>query len=143
METIVEFMAAAHKICDDDFARAEEAALNSKWSEAGIAFNHFRHAMAQHFRMEEVELFPALLAAGGPAGPVQVMLMEHAQINDLIEQMATALEEKDAQSYGGISETLLIVMQQHNHKEEQILYPIADHILAPQREALLIRMQSV
>ncbi|MDO8311125.1 MAG: hemerythrin domain-containing protein [Sideroxyarcus sp.] len=142
MKTILEFMTTAHKTCDDDFARAEEAALSSKWSEAGTAFNRFRHAMAQHFRMEEAELFPALLSAGGPAGPVQVMLMEHAQINDLIGQMATALDEKDAQSYGGISETLLIVMQQHNHKEEQILYPIADHILAPQREALLIRMQS-
>jgi len=71
------------------------------------------------------------------------MLMEHAQMNDLFEQMATALEEKDAQSYGGMSETLLIVLQQHNHKEEQILYPIADHILAAQREALLSRMQSI
>jgi iron-sulfur cluster repair protein YtfE (RIC family) len=31
-------------------------------------------------------------------------------------------------------------MQQHNLKEEQILYPMADHYLASQREAVLGRM---
>ena len=82
-----------------------------------------------------------LLSAGGPAGPVQVMRMEHAQMNTLIEQLAVTLTHRDAQGYGGLSETLLIVMQQHNLKEEQMLYPIADHFLAPQREALLDRMR--
>jgi len=143
METIIEFMTVSHKTCDEEFARAEEAVLDGKWEEAAAAFDHFHHAMTRHFRMEEEILFPALQAAGGPAGPVQIMLMEHAQMNDLLEQMAAALAEKNAQSYGGIAETLLITVQQHNHKEEQILYPIADHILAPQREAVLNRMQSV
>lgn len=143
MKTIIEFMADSHKACDGEFARAEEAVLNGKWEEAAPAFKQFHDAMIQHFRMEEEILFPALQSAGGPAGPVQIMLMEHAQMKDLFEQLAAALAEKDAQAYGGISETLLIVMQQHNHKEEQILYPIADHILAAQREALLGRMQSL
>jgi len=143
METIIEFMTVSHKTCDEEFARAEESVLDEKWEEAAAAFAHFHQAMARHFRMEEEILFPALQAAGGPAGPVQIMLMEHAQMNDLLEQMAAALAEKNAQSYGGIAETLLITVQQHNHKEEQILYPIADHVLAPQREAVLNRMQSV
>jgi hypothetical protein len=34
-------------------------------------------------------------------------------------------------------------MQQHNHKEENILYGMADDILANDREALLNRMQTV
>lgn len=143
MQTIIEFMTVSHKTCDEDFARAEEAVLEGKWAEAAAAFALFHQGMARHFRMEEEILFPALQAAGGPAGPVQIMLMEHAQMNDLLEQMSTAVDEKNAQSYGGIAETLLISMQQHNHKEEQILYPIADHILSPQREAVLNRMQSV
>lgn len=143
MQTIIEFMAASHKACDNEFARAEEEVLAENWAEAAPAFERFRQDMALHFRMEEEILFPALQAGGGPAGPVQIMLMEHAQMNDLLEQMAGALSARDAQNYGGIGETLLIVMQQHNHKEEQILYPIADHILAAHREALLARMQSL
>ena len=93
--------------------------------------------MAKHFRMEEEHLFPSLVAAGGPSGPVQMMRMEHAQMNTLIEQMAVALTHQDAQGYGGLSETLLMAMQQHNLKEEQILYPIADNVLPTERDSLL------
>lgn len=143
MKTIAEFMTAGHKACDDEFALAEKSALDNNWSEAETAFNTFRDDMAHHFRMEEEALFPALLSAGGPAGPVQVMRMEHAQMNGLLEQMAAAAAHKDAQEYGGLSETLLIMMQQHNLKEEQILYAIADQILATELESLLSRMQAV
>jgi hemerythrin-like domain-containing protein len=143
MKTITEFLAADHTACDNEFARAEEAALADKWSEAEAAFNKFRDDMAHHFKMEEEILFPELKAAGGPAGPVHVMLMEHAQIKELLKQMAEAVTQKNAKSYGGLSETLLIVMQQHNHKEENILYGMADDILAHEREALIGRLQAV
>jgi len=143
MTTLAEFMSADHQACDETFARAEEAALDNNWSLAETTFNTFRNEMARHFRMEEEVLFPALLDAGGPGGPVQVMRMEHEQMNDLIGQLAASVANKNSKGYGGVSETLLIVMQQHNLKEEQILYPIADRILADQREALFTRMQTV
>ena len=142
MQTIAEYMSAEHHACDEAFAIAEQAALAGNWSDAETAFNKFRTGLARHFRMEEDELFPALVSAGGPAGPVQMMRMEHAQMNTLVEQMAGTLTCRDAQGYGGLSETLLMVMQQHNLKEEQILYPIADRVLASQREALLGRMRA-
>ena len=143
MQTIAEYMSAGHHACDESFAIAEQAVLANNWSDAEAAFNKFRNELAVHFRMEENELFPALVSAGGPGGPVQMMRMEHAQMNTLIDQMAATLTYRVAQGYGGLSETLLIVMQQHNLKEEQILYPIADNILATQREALLGRMRIV
>ena len=143
MITIAEFMTADHQACDVKFADAEMAALTDDWSKAETAFNAFRDEMARHFRMEEDVLFPTLTSSGGPAGPVHVMLMEHAQIKELLRQMGAAVERKDAQEYGGLSETLLMVMQQHNHKEENILYPITDQILANQREALMGRMKAV
>jgi iron-sulfur cluster repair protein YtfE (RIC family) len=141
MQTIAEYMSARHHDCDKAFAVAEQAALANHWREAETAFNDLRIELARHFHMEEDELFPTLLSAGGPAGPVQVMRMEHEQMNTLIEQMADTLGHHDAHGYGGLSETLLIVMQQHNIKEEQMLYPIADHFLASQREVLLGRMR--
>ncbi|MBI5625841.1 MAG: hemerythrin domain-containing protein [Nitrosomonadales bacterium] len=143
MKTIKEFMAAGHTACDNEFARAEEAALANNWSVAETAFTTFQSAMSHHFKMEEEVLFPTLKSSGGPAGPVHVMLMEHAQIKELLKQMAEAVAQKDAQRYGGLSETLLIVMQQHNYKEENILYSMADDILAQEREALIERMQAV
>ena len=142
MQTISGFMSADHHACDDAFAIAEQAVLANNWSDAESAFNRFRAELARHFRMEKEVLFPTLVSAGGPAGPVQMMCMEHEQMNALIEQMAEALTHQDAQKYGGLSETLLIVMQQHNLKEEQILYPIADRVLVSQREDLLGRMRA-
>lgn len=142
MTTFTEFMSADHTACDNEFARAEEAALANNWNEAEPAFNKFRDDMARHFRMEEEVLFPALKAAG-PAGPVHVMMMEHAQIKELLKQMGEAVTQKNAQSYSGLSETLLIVMQQHNHKEENILYGMADDVLSNDRDALLESMRAV
>ncbi|MCX7192322.1 MAG: hemerythrin domain-containing protein [Proteobacteria bacterium] len=143
MSSLAEYMSTDHKACDAAFALAEEAALDNHWEQAQTAFNAFSDNTGRHFRMEEEALFPAMLNAGGPAGPVQMMLMEHAQMNDLIEQMAVALANKNAKTYGGLSETLLIVMQQHNLKEEQILYPIADRVLAAERESLLTRLKAI
>ncbi len=143
MTTIAEFMASDHKACDEEFATAETSALTEDWDDARAAFKAFRDDMARHFRMEEEILFPALADAGGPAGPVQVMLMEHEQIRELLRQMDEAAERQDGQEYSGLSETLLMVMQQHNYKEENILYPIADHILAKDRGTLLDRLQAV
>jgi len=143
MSTLSTFMSSGHKTCDEAFAIAEEAALGGNWHQASDAFNAFHNDMAQHFRMEEEILFPALISSGGPSGPVSIMLMEHAQMNELIEQMADSVAGQDAEEYGGLSETLLIVMQQHNLKEEQILYPIADRILAWQMDELFTRLKAV
>ncbi len=143
MKTIAEFMTADHKACDHKFADAEVAALDGNWSEAGIAFNAFNDNMLRHFVTEEDLLFPALISAGGPSGPVQMMRMEHDQIRELLSQMTAAVSAKNTQHYSGLSETILMVMQQHNHKEENILYPIMDQILAQQREALMGRLLTV
>lgn len=143
MKTIAEFMAANHRACDYKFADAEAAAQDDNWSEAEACFNGFRDDMMRHFRTEEDLLFPALASAGGPAGPVKVMLMEHAQIKELLEQMEAAVTAHDSEEYAGLSETLLMVMQQHNQKEENILYPIMDQVLSEERAALMGRLLTV
>jgi hemerythrin-like domain-containing protein len=82
-------------------------------------------------------LFPAFEAASGMAGgPTQVMRHEHAQMRDLLEQMRGALARRAADTFAGAAETLLILMQQHNMKEENILYPMCNNSLASQAEGL-------
>ena len=76
-------------------------------------------------------LFPAFEAATGMSGgPTQIMRMEHAQMRDLLAQMDAALQQKNRDAFAGIADTLLIMMQQHNMKEENILYPMCDNSLA-------------
>lgn len=137
METIRELLSGDHRRCDDFFANAERAVDSGDWTRVAAAFSRFAEAMAGHFRAEEEELFPAFEERTGMrSGPTQVMRMEHAQMRELIEAMRQAIESRDAGDYSGYAETLLIMMQQHNMKEENVLYPMCDQHLSDRLGAL-------
>ncbi len=57
--------------------------------------------------------------------------------------MRQSLVAEDSNEYLGQGETLLILMQQHNMKEERILYPMADEVLARDSEQLLAQMKAL
>ncbi|RMD71080.1 MAG: hemerythrin domain-containing protein [Gammaproteobacteria bacterium] len=128
--SIYDFLSQDHRRCDELFAMAEEAVSKGAWEEAQRLNEQFLAAMAHHLGMEEDILFPAFEAATGMIqGPTQVMRMEHEEMRRLLEGMKKALEGRDAEGYLGLAETLLMLMQQHNAKEEQVLYPMADRAL--------------
>lgn len=119
-----------HKHCDDDFATAEEAAQNNDWTACAASFGKFHADMQAHFGVEETVLFPAFeQQTGMTGGPTQVMRGEHVQMRELLRQMEEALAQRNADGFGGAAETLLVMMQQHNMKEENILYPMCDQAL--------------
>jgi iron-sulfur cluster repair protein YtfE (RIC family) len=135
-----------HKHCDDLFAAAEAIARKHRWAECSVAFQRFHGEMDAHFATEEEVLFPAFEAASGmTGGPTQMMRFEHAQMRSLLAAMATAMGAGDADGFAGTAETLLIMMQQHNMKEENILYPMCDRVLAgcdlPIDKELLVRVE--
>ena len=72
-----------------------------------------------------------------------MMRMEHQQIRNLLARMSDAVTRMDRDEILEVGETLLILMQQHNMKEEGILYPMVDQHLAPYREELMDRMNNV
>jgi iron-sulfur cluster repair protein YtfE (RIC family) len=51
----------------------------------------------------------------------------------LLESMRLALEENRHNDFFGIGESMMIMLQQHNMKEEQMLYPMIDRALGPMR----------
>lgn len=142
MHEIRDFMANDHRACDRHLAAAEQAVARSDWALAKVAFAHFQEALLNHFAAEETVLFPLFEQSTGMyLGPTQVMRGEHAQMRQLLSAAAAALAEHDADDYAGTAETLLIIMQQHNVKEENVLYPMCDQQLADQLEALLPELQ--
>ena len=110
---------------------------------AMAAFDHFRSATLAHFASEEKTLFPTFEAKTGMTmGPTQVMRMEHVQMRALMDDAAVALADGETDNYLGLAETLLIMMQQHNMKEENILYPMCDQHLAAETPELLAHLES-
>jgi hemerythrin-like domain-containing protein len=124
-------LVADHRHCDGLFATAEDAAQRSDWAACRAHFDAFRAAMLHHFDVEENVLFPAFEQATGMSmGPTAMMRSEHAQMRDLLNNMAAVIAAGRKDDYLGMSETLLLYMQQHNLKEENVLYPMADQALA-------------
>ncbi|MBL8403492.1 MAG: hemerythrin domain-containing protein [Dechloromonas sp.] len=142
MTTIRSFMTDDHRRCDDFFADAEQAIGKNNMAAARAAFEHFQSAVLAHFECEEKTLFPTFEAKTGMSmGPTQVMRMEHQQMRDLLDDARTAIESGGIDDYLGLAETLLIMMQQHNMKEENILYPMCDQHLSAELPAVLERLE--
>ena len=143
MTTIRECMTDDHRHCDDIFAETEQALASKQLALAQTAFARFREAMLAHFSVEEKTLFPAFESATGMTmGPTQVMRMEHEQMRALLNEAEAALAAGREDDYFGQAETLLIMMQQHNMKEENILYPMCDEHLAGETPELLARLET-
>lgn len=141
MSLPTQILPAHHRHCDDLFVAAEESAQRDDWAAAAPAFARFSEQMLAHFEAEEGLLFPAFESATGmSAGPTQMMRHEHEQMRSLLAQLDEACAAHDGESYAGIAETLLMLMQQHNMKEENILYPMCDQALGAEAEQLAQKM---
>ncbi|RRJ85207.1 hemerythrin domain-containing protein [Aestuariirhabdus litorea] len=142
MPLITDHMSADHRRCDALFSSAENHADAGRWAEAQTAWQGFSEALEAHLGMEEQVLFPAFEAATGmSAGPTAVMRMEHQQMRALLAEVAAAAANHSRADFLSSCETLMVMMQQHNMKEEQILYPMADRSL-PDAATTLQQMRS-
>ncbi len=128
---IGQYLTEEHRKCDQVYAQAEEAVSKGDWESARKLFEEFKEKTLLHFRKEEEVLFPEFEEKTGIVmGPTQVMRHEHAQARDLLERLEKAIESRDREAFLSAGESLMILIQQHNMKEEQILYPMSDQHLS-------------
>ena len=128
--TISDLFSRHHTDCDNWYATAENAVIAGKWDEGATAYGRFKNELERHLATEEEVLFPAFDDKTGGGGPTQVMRMEHGQMRELLGALTGAVKAKDPSAFRGAGETLLVLIQQHNFKEEHILYPMCDQALA-------------
>ena len=144
MGAIADYFAAGHRACDEVFATAEDAAQTGDLAGCQARFQQFHAAIERHFQQEEQGLFPAFeQASGNTMGPTRVMRLEHQQMRETLAGISNALAGGDLEEFLGQAETLLILMQQHNIKEEQMLYPMCDRALGSAAGAVIQAMQGL
>lgn len=142
MATIAAFLTDDHRACDDSLVAAERLIASRSWDEARARCDAFRVAVERHFAREEEVLFPAFEAATGmTTGPTAVMRTEHRQIRQVLESLQAALGRRDRNECLGIVETLVMLIQQHNAKEENVLYPMSDRALGDRAAAVVAEMR--
>lgn len=130
MELISTYMISHHRSCDAAFARAEKSAFDADWPGLEREAGSFLSELERHIAAEEELLFPAFEERTGMSGgPTETMRMEHEQMGGLFSEMRAAIQARNAEQYLRASRALLAVLQQHNTKEENILYPMLDQEL--------------
>ena len=130
MAAISEFFSAQHRACDRTFEIMEEAVSRGDWSQAESLYRELSRDTLQHFLNEEEGLFPLFEEKTGmQTGPTQVMRAEHVELRELLQHLGDAVQARDQDEALGTAETFFLFLQQHNVKEEQVLYPMADQAL--------------
>ncbi len=143
MSTIKEYLSADHGRCDELFANMEDAASNDIET-SKEAYELFAGETERHFQMEERVMFLEFeQKTGMTQGPTAMMRHEHTQMRGLIKDMGDAIDAKDKDKFFGSSETLMILMQQHNMKEEQMLYTMAQQHLSAESDRIVEMMKSM
>jgi len=132
------FFTQDHRDCDSRWADVEELLDTEDVETARGAWEKFNASTRRHLDMEEQVLFPALDARSGKdaGGHIAMMKTEHQQMLGLLDQIGQAMDAGDAQEALDIGDTLLILIQQHNVKEEGMLYPLAQNMLADEWETI-------
>lgn len=93
--------------------------------------------LRRHIYLEEEMLFPPLRDAG-LVGPILVMLREHAQMWQVLDTLDRQLADgAGADTLRDSCRELFAVLQRHNPKEEQILYPQADTVVDASQQVRL------
>ena len=77
----------------------------------------------------------------GDGGPTAMMKMEHQQMRGLLDLIGAAMSSGDTEEALELGDTQLMLIQQHNVKEEGLLYPMAENMLASEWVALAEQLE--
>jgi iron-sulfur cluster repair protein YtfE (RIC family) len=112
-----------------DIAVEGYASGTAAGTRAQLALKRAVEELRRHIYAEEELLFPSLRQAG-MTGPVLVMLREHGQMWPILDTLDRELRDDASEDVLRTAcGELLILLHQHNPKEEQILYPQVDQVL--------------
>jgi len=143
MTTILEFMSLDHDRLDNKIRMySKEKLVNIELAESTFLF--FKSELERHIILEEDILFPVFERKTGikDAGPTSVMRTEHIQIKNHLQEIKRKLHAKKIQDPCEEEVALLKLLESHNQKEENILYPGIDNLTNEQEKEQMIKQMS-
>ena len=121
-------------------AAAFEKRLAGDLEAARDLYSAFASGLRRHIGVEEQILFPAFEERSGmppTEGPTAVMRAEHREIEALLGQIEEAIGVADSPAEM-LRPSLRMVLEDHNMKEEQVLYPVTDDLLGGEEADRLV-----
>jgi iron-sulfur cluster repair protein YtfE (RIC family) len=117
---------------------------NLHFAKAKENFVAFKRGLERHIAREKEILFPVFQKKTGIIdGPIAVLEEEHRQILGIVERINLKVRANDASS-NRLEHDLMVIIGHHNVKEENVLYPVLDHLLSADEKAnLFTKMQNI
>ena len=143
MTTILEFMSEDHDRLDNKIKMYSAEKLVNIEQANGI-FLFFKRELERHITWEEDILFPIFERKSGikDDGPTSVMRIEHIQIKNHLQKIKEKLHAKIIQNPCKEEVALFKMLESHNQKEENILYPGIDNLTSEQEKKQIIKQMS-
>lgn len=134
-QTVGTVLEQEHRDIDAGLGRFAEGVPQGEWRSGELATA--ARALRRHIYLEETLLFPSLRAAGLVA-PVMVMVREHGEIWQALDEVeAHDGQRTDRKAALDAYTRLMRLLEAHNGKEEVILYPAADRALDAETDTVL------
>lgn len=139
METLQTAFIEDHHRADALFEAARQAIGAGDWALAQEHFSAFRRGIENHMRVEETFLFPAFEGAPGNADDplTHILRKGHKDLRAFFEEVLEAILSQDAEEALEVMGTVQVILEQHDAKEENELYPAIDGLLQPQSATVL------
>ena len=144
MTTILEFMSVDHDRLDNKIRMySTEKLVDIERAES--IFLSFKNELERHIIWEEDILFPVFERKTGikDGGPTSVMRIEHIEIKKYLQEIKRKLHVKKIQDPCKEEVAIFKVLESHNQKEENILYPGIDNLTSEQEKEQMIKQMSV
>ncbi len=143
MTTILKFMSVDHDRLDNKIKKySTEKLVDIERAES--IFLSFKSELERHIIWEEDILFPVFERKTGikDGGPTSVMRIEHTLIKKYLQEIKRKLHVKKIQDPCKEEVALFKVLESHNQKEENILYPGIDKLTSEQEKEQMIKQMS-
>ncbi|MBF0490058.1 MAG: hemerythrin domain-containing protein [Candidatus Omnitrophica bacterium] len=129
----------------DSFLSQFQKLKRQDFAQAKPFFRKFKFGLQRHILWEEEILFPVFESKTGmsDAGPTAVMRQEHVLIKEALEELHLKVRQNDADSEKE-EKVLIDLLESHNLKEENILYPAIDQLTtAEEKKVMFQEMEKV
>jgi uncharacterized protein (DUF2249 family) len=144
VRTIADFLSGNHQQLRETWSAGRYAVAECNLNEVRRAFSEFSLGLSSHIQMEEQFLFPAIEERTGmrDAGPTAAMRTEHARFREILARLTKALEWESCEAITRMLQseptTPEDLFNSHDLREERVLYPMADRLIAPEDKIQLI-----
>jgi regulator of cell morphogenesis and NO signaling len=142
-QSATEYLSADHHRIDALIADICALIEDGELERADYSCGDLDTALRRHIRIEEEILFPLFESQVRLSGPTAVMRMEHRKIEGWLDELEDSLAALSRPQASTAMAELVQVLEEHDRKEEAIVYPRIDEVLSPgERRELVARLMN-